>query len=49
MVAKKYGFNDKFITGGLVLKKIVPKGQEYIAFKIVAYDQDKIDLFLSSI
>ena len=49
IIAKKYGFNDKFITGGIVLKKIVPKGQEYIAFKIVAYDQDKIDQFLSTL
>lgn len=49
IIAKKYGFNDKFITGGIVLKKIVPKGQEYISFKITSYDQEKIDLFLSTL
>ena len=35
ILQKKYRFNDKEIYGLHIIKKIVPKGQEYIEFEIV--------------
>jgi len=37
----KYGFNDKWIYNLLVSKRIVPKGEEYINFKIEEYEDGK--------
>ena len=34
ILQKKYGFNDSRIYALIMLKKIVPKGQEYISFTI---------------
>jgi len=34
IISSYYGFNDNRIYGAYVLKKIVPKGQEYITFKL---------------
>jgi Holliday junction resolvase RusA-like endonuclease len=34
ILQKKYGFNDKQIIRGIVDKVKVPKGQEYLKFKI---------------
>lgn len=36
ILQKKYGFNDNRITELRVSKKIVPKGDEYMAFKLEA-------------
>ena len=41
ILAKKYGFNDKFIFKGSGEKEIVPKWQEYIAFEIIPYVKKK--------
>jgi len=34
IIAKKYGFNDNLIYKEVLVKKIVPKGSEYIKFEI---------------
>ena len=34
ILAKKYKFNDKLIRKGIVETEIVPKGKEYLEFKI---------------
>lgn len=34
ILAKKYKFNDKLIRRGIVDTEIVPKGKEYLEFKI---------------
>lgn len=34
VISKYYGFNDNRIYAAIVLKRIVPKGQEYISFSI---------------
>lgn len=39
LLSTKYGFNDKLIYFGTVKKVIVPKGKEYIKFKISHYEQ----------
>lgn len=38
ILARKYHFNDNRIMQALVRKMIVPKGQEYLKFKIDSYD-----------
>jgi len=37
ILAKKYGFNDKLIFEFHIVKKIVPKGKEFIEFSLVHY------------
>jgi len=37
IIAKKYGFNDNLIYKEVLVKNIVPKGQEYIKFDIKHY------------
>lgn len=39
ILQKRYGFNDNRIYRAVVEKKIVPKGQEYIAFKLSKYSE----------
>ena len=36
ILQKKYGFNDNKIYKAVTCKEIVPKGQEYIEFSLVA-------------
>lgn len=38
-LAKKYGFNDNQIYRAVVEKRIVPKGQEYIKFKLIKHSK----------
>lgn len=38
IISKKYGFNDKRIHEGHVIKKKVPKGDEYFEFEITSLD-----------
>ena len=38
-LAEKYGFNDKLIRKGVIETDIVPKGQEYFAFKLSHYNK----------
>ncbi len=37
-LADKYGFNDNQVYEAHIVKKIVPKGQEYIKFSIKHYE-----------
>lgn len=37
ILQKRYGFNDAQVTQYQLIKKIVPKGSEYIAFSIKAF------------
>lgn len=37
ILQKKYGFNDSKIYKYILLKKVVPKGMEYIDFNIMTY------------
>lgn len=37
ILQKKYNFNDKLIHRAIIEKHIVPKGKEYIGFKITTY------------
>lgn len=37
-LAEKYGFNDNKIYRCEMEKKVVPKGQEYIDFEIITYE-----------
>lgn len=37
VLAKKYGFNDRYIKKGIVVVENVPKGQEYIKFELLHY------------
>ena len=39
VLQKHYKFNDKDIYFGAVIKKVVPKGEEKIIFKIVEYSE----------
>lgn len=39
VLAKKYKFNDKLIRKGIVETEIVPKGKEYLEFKIETLNQ----------
>lgn len=38
ILQKKYNFNDSLIYKAIVTKEIVPKGKEYIYFKIENYE-----------
>lgn len=38
IIARRYRFNDKNIMRGIVTKVIVPKGQEYVHFKIEKFN-----------
>ena len=40
-LSKKYGFNDKDIYLGIIRKVIVPKGREYVKFRIEHFAGDK--------
>jgi hypothetical protein len=35
VLAKKYGFNDRYIKKGVVVVKDVKKGEEYIKFNLI--------------
>lgn len=37
-ICEYYGFNDRQIMKGTIEKVVVPKGEEYIEFKIEHYD-----------
>lgn len=39
-VADKYGFDDKHIVAAYIRKRIVPKGQEYVKFRIEHFEED---------
>lgn len=39
IIARKYRFNDNRIVRGIVEKEIVPKGKEYLEFKIEKYNE----------
>jgi len=39
VLAKKYGFNDRYIKKGIVVVENVPKGKEYIKFELKHYDK----------
>lgn len=41
IISRRYGFNDKRIVRGVVEKVIVPKGDEYISFKIEKYVKEQ--------
>ena len=40
VMTQRYNFNDNLIYKGVVIKKIVPKGKEYIEFNIMHYEED---------
>ena len=40
-LSKKYGFNDRDIYMGVIRKVLVPKGKEYVKFRIEHFDGDK--------
>lgn len=44
IISKFYGFNDKMIFKVEVEKKLVPKGQEYITFEILKYEEPSEDI-----
>lgn len=41
IISKHYGFNDNRVYAAVVLKRIVPKGQEYISFDIFECFRDE--------
>lgn len=46
ILQKKYGFNDRDVMTGLTRKKTVAKGEEYIYWSIITFDEglcDRID------
>ena len=44
ILQKKYGFNDSRVYEILIRKAIVPKGQEYVKFEILPYNQELISM-----
>jgi hypothetical protein len=46
IMQKKYGFNDRDVRAALVRKKTVKKGEEYIYWSMITFDEglcDRID------
>jgi hypothetical protein len=37
LICKKYGIDDRYIEKMVLIKKIVPLGQEYFEFEILTY------------
>jgi len=44
VLQKKYGFNDSRVYEYLIRKVIVPKGQEYVKFNILPFNQELISM-----
>lgn len=38
ILQKVYGFDDNLIYEGIVKKKLVPKGKEYVSFKLSKFE-----------
>lgn len=44
ILQKKYGFNDSRVYEIVIRKAIVPKGQEYVKFNILPFNQELISM-----